>query len=203
MSFSIDLLHRIPFSNSEVKNGQWNQIKGRQLTSCTIGIIGCGHVGKDVVQLLQPFNCNILVHDILDYKEFYQDNSVTPVNIEELLLNSDVVTLHLPLDNSTENIINKDRLELLKKDAVIINLARGGLIDEDALKQLLLDGRISGAALDVFAIEPPTSQEFALMDNVIVTPHIGGSTEEAILAMGFAAIEGLDNSKDPLSFLSN
>jgi len=87
---------------------------------------------------------------------------------------------------------------MLKKNAVIINLARGGLIDEESLKQLLLENKIAGAALDVFAIEPPKDVELALMDNVIVSPHIGGSSEEAILAMGMAAIEGLLNAKDPL-----
>jgi D-3-phosphoglycerate dehydrogenase len=91
---------------------------------------------------------------------------------------------------------------MLKKDAILINLARGGLIDEDALKQILLENKIAGAALDVFAIEPPADTEFALIDNVLITPHIGGSTEEAILAMGMAAIDGLDNAKDSSSFLS-
>ena len=201
VSFAIYLLHRVVFANAEVRNGEWYQVKGRQLSDCTVGIIGCGHVGKDLVKLLQPFNCNILAHDILDFKDFYQENSITPVRIEELIQKSDIVTLHLPLNSSTENIISRDRLQMLKKDAILINLARGGLIDEDALKQILLENKIAGAALDVFAIEPPTDTEFALMDNVLVTPHIGGSTEEAILAMGMAAIVGLDNAKDPSTFL--
>jgi D-3-phosphoglycerate dehydrogenase len=151
---------------------------------------------------LKPFNCNILVHDILDFKDFYQENSITPVGIEELIQKSDIVTLHLPLDISTKNIISRDRLQMLKKDAILINLARGGLVDEDALKQILLENKIAGAALDVFSIEPPADAEFALMDNVLITPHIGGSSEEAILAMGMAAINGLDNAKDPSIFLA-
>jgi len=202
VSFAINLLHRVTFANAEVRSGKWYQVKGRQLSDCTVGIIGCGHVGKDLVKLLQPFNCNILVHDILDFKDFYQKHSITPVGLEELMQKSDIITLHLPLDSSTINIISKDRLQLLKKDAVIINLARGGLIDENALKQRLIEKKIAGAALDVFAIEPPNDREFALLDNVLVTPHIGGSTEEAILAMGMAAIDSLDNSRDPSSFLS-
>jgi len=202
VSFAIYLLHRVAFANTEVRNGEWYQVKGRQLSDCTVGIIGCGHVGKDLIQLLQPFNCNILVHDTLDFKDFYQENNITPVRIEELIQKSDIVTLHLPLDSSTENIISRDRLQMLKKDAILINLARGGLIDEDALKQILLENKIAGAALDVFAIEPPVDTEFALIDNVLITPHIGGSTEEAILAMGMAAIDGLDNAKDSSNFLS-
>ena len=202
VSFAIALLHRAVFANSEVKKGKWYQPKGFQLSNCTFGIIGFGHIGKDLVKLLKPFDCKILVHDIRNFKEFYKKNKVKSVGIEELIKKSDVVTLHLPLNESTKNFMNEERLQMLKSNAILINLARGGLIDEDALKQILLENKIAGAALDVFAIEPPADTEFALMDNVLVTPHIGGSTEEAILAMGMAAIDGLDNAKDPLSFLS-
>jgi len=201
VSFAIYLLHRVAFANTEVRNGEWYQVKGRQLSNCTVGIIGCGHVGKDLVKLLQPFNCKILVHDILEFKEFYQENNITPIGLDELLQKSDVVTLHLPLDDSTKNIMNKNRLQMMNKDAILINLARGGLIDEDALKRMLLEDKIAGVALDVFAVEPLVDTEFALLDNILITPHIGGSTEEAILAMGMAAIGGLENAKDPLEFL--
>jgi len=201
ISFAVALLHRSVFANSEVRNGKWYPVKGRQLSDCTFGIIGCGHIGKDLVQLLKPFNCEILVHDILNYQEFYEKNNVKSVGIEELIKKSDVVTLHLPLDDSTKNIMNEERLQMLKSSAVLINLARGGLIDEAILKKMLLEKRIAGAALDVFEIEPPVDKELLTMDNVLITPHIGGSTEDAILAMGVAAIDGLDNAKDPLEFI--
>ena len=202
ISFAVALLHRSVFANSEVRNGKWYQVKGRQLSDCTFGIIGCGHIGKDLIRLLKPFNCKILAHDILNFKEFYEKNKVKSVGIEELIKKSDVVTLHLPLDDSTKNIMNEERLQMLKSSAVLINLARGGLIDEAILKKMLLEKRITGAALDVFEVEPPIDKELLTMDNVLITPHIGGSTEEAILAMGMAAIDGLDNAKDPSSFLS-
>ena len=201
ISYSIALLHRTIFANAEVRKGKWYQVKGRQLSDCTVGIIGCGHVGKDLVELLQPFNCKILANDVLDFKDFYKKYEVTSVGLEELIRKSDIVTLHLPLNKSTRNILNSDKLSLLKDDAVLINLARGGLIDEVALKELLNNNKITGAALDVFEVEPPVDPSFATMDNVLITPHIGGSTEEAILAMGMAAIEGLENSEDPLNFL--
>ena len=201
ISYSIALLHRTIFANAEVRKGKWYQVKGRQLSDCTVGIIGCGHVGKDLVELLQPFNCKILANDVLDFKDFYKKYEVTSVGLEELIRKSDIVTLHLPLDKSTRNILNSDKLSLLKDDAVLINLARGGLIDEVALKELLNNNKIAGAALDVFGVEPPVDPSFATMDNVLITPHIGGSTEEAILAMGMAAIEGVENSEDPLNFL--
>jgi len=201
ISYSIALLHRTIFANAEVRKGKWYQVKGRQLSDCTVGIIGCGHIGKDLVELLQPFNCKILANDVLDFKDFYKKYEVTSVGLEELIRKSDIVTLHLPLDKSTQNILDSDKLSLLKNDAVLINLARGGLIDEVALKELLNNNKIAGAALDVFGVEPPVDPSFATMDNVLITPHIGGSTEEAILAMGMAAIEGLENSEDPLNFL--
>ena len=197
VSFAINLLHKASFANNEVKNGKWYQVKGRQLSNSTVGIIGCGHVGKDLVKLLKPFNCKILVNDILDFKDFYSDHNIRPVGLEELLVKSDVITLHLPLDDSTKNIISSERLQLIKSDAVLINLARGGLIDETALKEMLVNKKLAGAALDVFEVEPPKNQNFALMDNVIVTPHIGGSTEEAILAMGMAAIHSLESAIEP------
>lgn len=201
ISFSVALLHRAVFANSEVRNGKWYQVRGRQLSDCTFGIIGCGHIGKDLIKLLKPYNCKILAHDILNFKEFYEKNKVKSVGIEELIKKSDVVTLHLPLDDSTKNIMNEERLQMLKKSAVLINLARGGLIDEAILKKMLLEKRIAGAALDVFEVEPPIDKELLTMDNVLITPHIGGSTEEAILAMGTSAIDGLDNAKDPLEFI--
>ena len=201
VSFAVALLHRAVFANSEVRNGKWYQVKGHQLSDCTFGIIGCGHIGKDLIKLLKPFNCTILAHDILNFKEFYEKNKVKSVGIEELIKKSDVVTLHLPLDDSTKNIMNEERLQMLKSSAVLINLARGGLIDEAILKKMLLEKRIAGAALDVFEVEPLIDKELLTMDNVLITPHIGGSTEEAILAMGMAAIDGLDNAKDPLEFI--
>jgi phosphoglycerate dehydrogenase-like enzyme len=200
ISFAIALLHRAFFANMEVRSGKWYQVKGRQLSDCTIGIIGCGHIGKDLVKLLKPFDCKILAHDILDLKEFYQENNVISQSLDDLIKKSDVVTLHLPFDKTTKNIMNNNRLQMLKSDAIFINLARGGLIDEPALKKILLEKRIAGAAIDVFEIEPLDDRELCELDNVLITPHIGGSTEEAILAMGMAAIDGLKNPKDPLEF---
>jgi len=137
----------------------------------------------------------ILVNDIQMYDDFYKQYNIKVVEKEELLTNSDIVTLHVPLDDSTRNMLSAEHLSLMKPDAILINIARGGLLDEDALKQMLMNGKLGGAALDVFAIEPPTDQELLELPNFLVTPHIGGSAYEAILAMGIAAIDGLDNNK--------
>ena len=201
ISSAIALLHRSVFANNEVRNNLWYQVKGRQLSNCTVGIIGCGNIGKDLVELLKPFNCKILSHDIINYKDFYQENNIEPVSLDNLLKESDVVTLHLPLNKTTYNLIDSQKLKLMKSSAILINFARGGLVDEITLKDLLLENKIAGAALDVFEIEPPVDYDFALIDNVLITPHIGGSSNEAILAMGMAAIEGLKNARDPLEFI--
>ena len=202
ISSAISLLHKTVFSNSEVKSGRWYQVKGRQLSNCTVGIIGCGHIGKDVVELLQPYNCKIIVNDIRSFPEFYKKYNIIPSGLDELLSSSDVVTLHTPLDETTRNILNKEKLQLLKKDSILINLARGGLIDETELKNMILEKRIVGAALDVLEVEPPQDNDLVNLDNILVTPHVGGSTNEAILQMGLSAIDGLDNNKDAGEFIT-
>lgn len=194
LSAMIALLHRMPEANSVVRSGLWHQVRGMQLTGKTVGIIGCGNIGKDLVVLLQGFGCRILSNDILDFPEFYKRYGVTPIGLEELLRRADIVTLHLPLDDSTRNIIDAKRLELMKNGAYLINMARGGLVDEARLKEMLKEGRLGGAALDVFNNEPPDDVELLRLSNVIATPHIGASTDEAILAMGRAAINGLDSA---------
>jgi phosphoglycerate dehydrogenase-like enzyme len=193
----IALLHRIGPAQEEMRQGVWHQAVGRQLSGKTVGIIGCGHVGKDVVRLLEPFRCRILAYDVVCYSDFYREFSVDPTNLELLLCESDVVTLHVPLDNSTANLLSADRLARMKQGAVVINTARGGLVDEDALKTGLKSGRIGGAAFDVFAVEPPIDSELIALPSFMATPHIGGSTEEAILAMGRAAIVGLETARLP------
>ncbi len=192
ISFAIALLRHVPASNKEVLTGTWKQHVGGQLSGRTIGIIGCGHIGKDLIKILQPFDCSILVNDICKYEDFYNEYNIEDVEKEELLTRSDIVTLHVPLDKSTQNMLSVDRLNLMKKSAILINLARGGLVDEDELKNMLLNNRLAGAAFDVFLEEPPQDKELLNLPNFLVTPHIGGSSQEAILAMGRAAIQGLD-----------
>jgi len=188
---AINLLHGAVKASSEVRSGRWRQIVGRELTGKTIGVIGCGNIGKDVVVLAKAFDCTVLANDIVDYAEFYARHSVRPVSLEELLRSSDVVTIHTPLDGSTRNILSRERLMMMKPGAVLINMARGGLVDEIALKELLIRERIAGAAFDVFAEEPPGDAQLLALPSFVATPHIGGSSEEAILMMGRAAIEGL------------
>lgn len=197
VAMMLSLLRHIPRLVQEVADGTWKNHQGLQLSGRTVGIIGCGHVGKDLIRLLGPFECRILSHDVLDFPEFYKAHDVEAVELEALLSRADVVSLHVPLDDSTRGMLSRDRLSLLKRNAILINTARGGLVDEQSLATMLREKRLAGAAFDVFANEPPVNHELLSAPNFLATPHIGGSSKEAVLAMGRAAIRGLDENELP------
>jgi len=197
IAFMIALLRGVAQANHELREGTWKNRQGRQLTEKAVGIIGCGNIGKDLTPILRAFGCTVLARDILDFPDFYAAHQVEPVGLDDLLRRSDIVTLHVPLDDTTRNMLSAEKLSLLKPDAILVNTARGNLVDEAALKAMLTDGRLAGAAFDVFAAEPPADVELLRLPNFLATPHIGGSSEEAVLAMGRAAIRGLDDNKLP------
>ena len=195
ISFAISLLRYVPIAHAEVMSGIWRQHVGGCLSGRTFGVIGCGFVGQDLIRLLQPFGCKILVNDVREFSDFYRQFNVEAVSIDELLVRADIVSLHVPLDFSTKNLLSADRLALMKSEAILINTARGGIVDEQALKKQLESRGIAGAAFDVLDVEPPVDFELLKLKNFLVTPHIGGSAREAILAMGEAAIDGLEINK--------
>jgi D-3-phosphoglycerate dehydrogenase len=187
------LYRRIMPLSRDLQQGRWHQPPGgRQISSSIVGIVGCGHVGKQVARLCRAFGATVLAHDIVSYDEFYRDAGVTPTDLETLLDEADIVSLHVPLDETTRGLIGAAQLARMKPSAIIINTARGGIVDEAALKTALLEQRLAGAGLDVFATEPPLDLELLSLPTVAATPHIGGSTVEAVLAMGRAAINGLE-----------
>jgi len=176
----------------EIRDGVWTRGGGRQLSSATIGLVGCGHVGQTVARLCRSFGARVLAYDIQSYGDFYREAGVVPVGLDELLRESDVITLHVPLDNSTRGMIGAAELACMKTTAFLINTARGGIVDEQAVGRALIDHKLGGAAFDVFRIEPPTDTTLLRLPNFVGTPHVGGSTIEAVLAMGRAAIAGLE-----------
>ncbi len=197
IAFAISLLRHVPAANREVLSGTWRQHIGGTLSGRTVGVIGCGFVGKEVVRLLQPFGCQVLANDVRRFDAFYARYGVQAVDLDTVLHDADVVTLHVPLDDSTRGMLSDARLSLLRPSAVLINTARGHLVDESSLKRRLQRGDIAAAAFDVFAVEPPHDEELLHLSNFLATPHIGGSAAEAILAMGRAAINGLDDNYVP------
>ena len=167
------------------------QRMGRQLTGRVVGIHGCGEIGKELIKLLQPFDCTVLACDIKDYPHFYAQHRVRAVDFDELLARSEVLSIHLTVTKLTRGLYDGATLDKLRPDCVLINTARGHIIDEAALKKRLKNGRIAAAAIDTFAIEPPADDELLNLPNFIATPHIGAGSEEARWRMGTTAINGL------------
>ena len=203
IALMIDLCRAIVPLARDLGAGRWRQPGGRQLSSAVIGVLGCGAVGQAVARLCTAFGATVLAHDIRAYDGFYLETGVKPVALANLLGESDIVTIHLPLDPSTRGLIDARALALMKPSAFLVNTARGGIVDETALKAALLEQRLAGAAADVFSPEPPIDMELLTLPNFIGTPHIGASTEEAALAMGRAAIAGLEGGGASVDLTSN
>ena len=180
----LGLSRNLFFSSFPLKNGKWEKEGGSLLSGSCVGIIGCGHIGTDVIHLLQPYNCRILICDLLDKRGVVDTYNVTQVPLEKLLNEADVVSLHVPLTEITHFMVNEEFLQKMKPSAYLVNNSRGLVVKQQALKQ----NTIAGAALDVFESEPPDDLEFLALPNLTVTPHIGGNANEAVLAMGRSAI---------------
>jgi phosphoglycerate dehydrogenase-like enzyme len=195
IAFSISALRHVAPLYAEMRAGtRPRHMMGRHLGGRVVGLHGCGHVGKEVVRLLRPFDCTVLVCDIRDFPEFYAANGVEPVSMDELVARSEVLSLHLPLNATTRGLYTDEVLGRMRPDAVLINTCRGGIVDEAALKARLYDGRLAAAAFDAFAVEPPLDDDLLNAPNFLCTPHVGGSAEEARIAMGRAAIAGIEDN---------
>ncbi|SBW28043.1 phosphoglycerate dehydrogenase [Protofrankia symbiont of Coriaria ruscifolia] len=179
---------RIPAANAALRGGEWKRSKyvGVELADKTAGVVGLGRIGLLVAQRLAAFGMKIVAYDPYVSVGRAAQLGVRLVDLDELLRISDVITIHLPKTPETLGLIGKDELERVKPGVIIINDARGGLIDEVALADAVRDGRVGGAGIDVFATEPTTSSPLFELDNVVVTPHLGASTEEAQEKAGIA-----------------
>lgn len=191
LGYMLMLCRNLFITSNELKNGIWNKSGGFQLSEKRIGIIGVGYIGKELIRLLKPFNCEILVNDIINQEQYYKENNLKEVSKEEIFKTCDIVTIHTPFDSTTDNLINKKVFETMKNSSFIINSARGGIINEDDLKYALLNNIIAGAAVDAYVEEPPSDKELLSLPNLICTPHIGGNSKEAVEAMGLSAINHL------------
>jgi len=191
LGYMLSLFRNIYITSNLLKSGVWKKSGGTQLSSKTVGIIGIGNIGKDLIELLKPFGCKILINDIVPLDDYAKEHNLTNATKEEIYKNADVITVHTPLDDVTRNMIAKDELSMMKPSAFLINSARSGIINEEDLKWALQNGVIAGAALDVYTTEPPQDSELVALPNLITTPHIGGNAQEAVEAMGMAAIENI------------
>jgi phosphoglycerate dehydrogenase-like enzyme len=179
-----------------VRTGRWddrNRYMGCELRDRTLGVIGLGGIGRKLVTLLQGFGMRQpIAFDPFARPELLDELGVRAVGLEELLMEADFVSLHCPLNDQTRGFIGADQLNLMKPDAYLLNLARGGIVDEDALYDVLAKRRIAGAALDCFADEPVTKpHRFGELENVILAPHCIAWTDELFRDIGRTACQSL------------
>ncbi|MFN3698903.1 MAG: phosphoglycerate dehydrogenase [Dictyoglomus sp.] len=197
----INVLRKINLSDKRTREGYWERFIGKELSGKTLGIIGTGSIGRQVIKLLKGFDLKILCYDKYPDNNWALSEGASYVSLPELLQNSDIISIHVPLTEETYHLISEKELSMVKKDVVIINTSRGGIIDEEALYKFLKRGQILGAGLDVFENEPPKNSPLFELDNVVITSHIGAHTEEAIMNMAIIAVEDLIlvlKGKEPL-----
>jgi D-3-phosphoglycerate dehydrogenase len=193
LALILNLSRKINAMDRVVRSGKWAPNIGNLLSGKTVGIVGLGRIGKTVVKLVEPFNLRIIVHEPYPDEKFVSQYRVKLTTLEQLLTESDIVSLHLPLTNETRGIIGRDEFSKMKKNALFINTARGGLVDEQALIEALEKRVIAGAALDVFETEPYDG-ELKEFENVLLTPHIGTFTIETRKKMEIQTVENLINA---------
>ncbi len=182
MSLLLSLARNIPQATGSLKSGQWNRTKfvGVELSGKYLGIVGLGRIGSEVAKRALAFGMRILVYDPYLSQEKIQELDAHPVKeLGELLSQADFITFHTPLSDETRHLIGAAEFARMKNGVRLVNCARGGIIDEKALAEAIRSGHVAGAALDVFEQEPPTNQELLSLPQVVVTPHLGASTEEA------------------------
>ena len=189
LGFMISLSRNISLSSKKMSKGIWDKNGGSSLSELTIGILGFGFIGKEIAKLLSIFGCKILVNDIIDFTDHCKSKNYLFVNKSELFAKSDIITIHTSLNDTTKNLFNLKSFSLMKKTPYLINTARGGIIDENALVDAIKNKKIKGAALDVFEHEPLTNKNIFESPNIICTPHISGNSNEAIIKMGMSSIQ--------------
>ena len=193
MGMVFSLLRRIPQADSNMKKQIWKKETGNLLLEKKIGIIGLGRIGRMVAEMFRALGNPVVGYDIYPDKRWAEQNNVELCELKELLEQSDIITLHIPGSTDKKPIITNIELEYCKKSSIIINITRGGVIDELALYDALISGRIKAAAIDVFEEEPYKGQ-LTTLDNVILTPHIGSYASEGKLQMEIDSVENLINA---------
>ena len=189
------LARNIPIANTSTHLGKWEKSKhtGTELYSKILGMIGCGNIGSIVADRAKGLKMHVKVYDPYLTEERAQEIGVEKISLESLLKQSDFITLHVPLTDTTKNIINSESISQMKDGVRIINCARGGLVNEEDLANAIKSGKVSGAAFDVFINEPAKSNVLFGLDQMVVTPHLGASTEEAQENVAIQVAEQMSN----------
>ena len=181
LGYMLAFARRGPWMDAAMKRGEWEKIPGKTLSECTLGIIGIGNIGKAVTRRAKAFGMKVLSTDIVEIDHvFVSESGIEMTNLENLLANSDFVSVNCDLNSTSHHLINADTLAKMKSTAILINTARGPIVDENALVAALRSGQIGGAALDVFEFEPlPKNSPLLKMDNVMLAPHNSNSSPTA------------------------
>ena len=192
VAMMLTLSRNISVGDSEVKQGEWNrnELIGSELSNKILGIVGMGKIGREVMTRCRSFGMNILGYDPYMNQEAFNSEEVKMVELDELVSSADIISVHVPLTDSTRDLFNYKRLSNMKSTGRIINVARGGIINESDLAKALSKGLIAGAAIDVFTSEPiDKSNPLVNAPNIVLTPHLGASTNEAKEGVSLAICE--------------
>ncbi|HET6459088.1 MAG TPA: D-2-hydroxyacid dehydrogenase [Nitrosopumilaceae archaeon] len=182
LGLMLSLAREIPRADREIRNGKWlkKELMGTELSGKYLGIVGLGNIGKKLAKHARALNMNIIGYDVIPIPEdFSREVGLIKADLDTLISSADYISFHVPFTESTHHLVNSQLLAKMKKNACVINTSRGEIIDENALYDALKEGKIAGAALDVFESEPATGNKLATLPNVICTPHIGAQTKEA------------------------
>ena len=187
----LSLARKIPYLNTNTKNGQWVRTLGTELKGKTLGILGLGAIGKVVASCGKGFGMKVIAHDQFNDADYCQGSGIEIKKFGEVIEESDIISLHLPLTSETKHIIGIEAFSKMKDGVIVVNTSRGGIIDENAAYKALKIGKLGGLGLDAFEMEPPGKSKLFEFEQVIATPHAGAHTKEAIDKMALLSIKNL------------
>ena len=193
LGLTISLLRKIPKAHYDLKNRIWKKQTGNLLYEKKVGVLGLGRIGRMVAEMFRSLGNPVIGYDLYPDMEWAEKNNVEILSLEQLLNQCDIITIHIPGNSDGSPVLNQEELSCLKDGAFLVNVSRGGVINEDALYEMLTNEKLSAAALDVFSNEP-YSGKFCDLDNVILTPHIGSYAKEGKLKMEVDAVMNLINA---------
>ncbi len=193
LAMTMSLLRKIPQAHMDMKNGQWKKQIGNLILGKTIGIIGLGRIGRLVAELFQGIGAQVIGFDLYPDDKWAKEKGVILMSFDQIILNSDILTLHVPGNKDKTPVIGEKELGLMKDASFLVNISRGGVVDEIALYHALKSGKLTGAAIDVYSTEPYDGP-LCDLDNIVLTPHLGSYAREGKLQMEIDAVMNLINS---------
>lgn len=191
LALILAVARRIPKADQQVRNGAWGPLVTTEVAGKCLGVIGTGRIGRLVASRGRAFDMTTVVYDTREDHAWADANQVQYMSLEDLLTCADFVTIHVPSTNDTRRLLDRKRLSLMKPTAYLINTARGDIVDEEALADALIKGKLAGAGLDVFEREPPHGSRLLALEQVVVTPHMGAYTYDALEAVGMAVASSI------------